>query len=134
MASMGASVAERPMRVKSVSQCSLRRSSVRDRNAPLLESHMSCISSSMTHSTFLKDSLNFGAARMRARLSGVVIRMCGGWRTIFCLSAWLVSPDLTATLMSGTFRPWAAATSLISARGVFRLRFTSLARAFSGDM
>lgn len=45
---------------------------------PLLESHMSWISSRITHSTFLKDSLNLGADRIRARLSGVVMRMCGG--------------------------------------------------------
>ena len=75
IASIGARVADKPMRVKSVSQCSLRRSSVRERKAPLLESHMSWISSRMTHSTFLNDSLNLGAARMRARLSGVVMRM-----------------------------------------------------------
>ena len=86
MASMGARVADRPIRTKSVSQCFLRRSNVRDRNAPLLESQMSWISSRMTHSTLSNASLNLGAARMRARLSGVVMSMCGGWRTIFCLS------------------------------------------------
>ena len=133
IASIGAKVADRPILTKSVSQWCLRRSRVRDRNAPLLESHMSWISSRMTHSTFLNASLNLGAASMRARLSGVVIRMCGGWRTILCLSFWGVSPERTATLMSGMSIPWAAATSLISARGVLRLRLTSFANAFRGD-
>ena len=74
------------MRTKSFSQWFLSLSSVRDRKAPLLESQMSWISSRITHSTFLNASLNFGAERMSARLSGVVMRMWGGWRTIFCLS------------------------------------------------
>ena len=133
MASMGARVADNPILTKSVSQWCLRRSRVSERNAPLLESQMSWISSRITHSTFLNASLNLGAARISARLSGVVMRMCGGWRTILCLSFWGVSPERTATLMSGTSMPWAAATSLISASGVLRLRLTSFARALSGE-
>ena len=133
IASMGARVAERPILTKSVSQWCLSLSRVSERNAPLFESHMSWISSRITHSTFLNASLNFGAARMSARLSGVVMSMCGGCLTILCLSFCGVSPERTATLMSGTSMPWAAATSLISASGVLRLRFTSLARALSGE-
>ncbi len=134
MASMGARVADRPILVNSVSQSSRRRSIVRERNAPLLESHMSCISSSISHSTWVSFSLNFGASRISARDSGVVIRMWGGCFSIFCLSYWDVSPDLTATLMLGGIMPLALATSLISFRGVFRLRLISLARAFRGEM
>ena len=78
ISSMGANVADNPMRTKSFSQCLLSLSKVSERNAPLLESQMSWISSRITHSTFLNASLNFGAANMSARLSGVVIRMCGG--------------------------------------------------------
>ena len=75
MASIGARVADNPILTKSFLQWCLRRSSVSERKAPLLESQMSWISSMITHSTRSKASLNLGAARMRARLSGVVIRM-----------------------------------------------------------
>ena len=110
MDSIGASVADSPILTNSRWQWYLSLSSVNDRKAPLLESQMSWISSRMTHSTFSNASLNFGADRMSARLSGVVMRMWGGWRTIFCLSLWGVSPERTATRMSGTFIPRSAAS------------------------
>ena len=59
---------------------------VSERNAPLLESQMSWISSRISHSTPISFSLNLGEARMSAMDSGVVMRMCGGCLTIFCLS------------------------------------------------
>ena len=105
IASIGAMVADRPILVKSVVQYSLRRSIVNDRNAPLFESQISWISSKITHSIFWKLSLNFGASRINANDSGVVMRMCGGCFTIFCLSYCDVSPDLTATRMLGMFIP-----------------------------
>ena len=71
---------------------------------------------------------------MRAMDSGVVMRMCGGCLTIFCLSFWGVSPERTATRISGTFMPLRAASSLICSRGSLRFLLTSLARAFSGEM
>ncbi len=111
--------------------CSL--SSVRERNTPRLESHTSWISSTMTYSTWANFSRNFGAAITSARDSGVVMRMCGGLRSIFCRSAWEVSPVLTPTRMSGKSMPSAAATSRMPASGSLRLRLMSLARAFSGD-
>ena len=95
---------------------------------------MSWISSRMTHSTFLMASLNLGDARIRAIDSGVVMRMCGGWRTIFCLSFCGVSPERTATEISGTGMPSRAASSFICCRGSLRFLFTSLARALSGEM
>ena len=45
-----------------------------------------------------------------------------------------VSPDRTATAISGTCRPRAAASAPIPANGDRRLRSTSTASALSGEM
>ncbi|OPY30677.1 MAG: hypothetical protein A4E31_00260 [Methanomassiliicoccales archaeon PtaU1.Bin030] len=87
----------------------------------------------MTYSTCASFSRNLGAARTSARDSGVVMRMWGGLRSIFCRSAWEVSPVRTPTRILGNSIPSLSATSFISRRGSSRLRLMSLARALRGD-
>ena len=65
-----------------------------------------------------------------AKLSGVVIRMCGGFFSIFVFSYGVVSPVLTATLIP-SFLP---ANSSISFNGVIKLTEISFESAFSGEM
>ncbi len=100
--SRGACVAERPILTKpGDSSSSLSR--FRDRSVPLLDEETSCISSTITYFTSLNFSLNFGAVSESASDSGVVINMCGGFLSIFCLSFCVVSPLLRPTLIFGRF-------------------------------
>jgi hypothetical protein len=63
-------------------------------------------------------------------VSGVVIRICGGFLSIFCLWYCEVSPVLTAFLMFN-FLP---AIFSMPLRGSSRFFSISLSRAFSGEM
>ena len=63
--------------------------------------------------------------RSRYRLSGVVMRMSGGVRSIRWRSRWGVSPVRTATDTSGASRPCSAAAAAMPASGPRRLRSTS---------
>ncbi len=65
--------------------------------------------------------------------SGVVTRMCGGWRRIAARSDCGVSPVRTAVRMSTSGSPSRASSSRMPASGASRLRWMSLDRAFSGD-
>ena len=65
--------------------------------------------------------------------SGVVTRMCGGFLSICWRSDAGVSPVRTAVRMGASGMPRRAASSAISARGISRLRWTSLESAFSGE-
>ena len=82
---------------------------------------------------FLKWSLNFLDDNNKPRLSGVVIKICGGFLTILALSLSEVSPDLTATLISGTSSSNFSASAIISSKGCLKFLSISFASAFSGE-
>jgi hypothetical protein len=71
--------------------------------------------------------------KRRFRLSGVVIRISGGRRTIWRRSSAGVSPLLVRTQISGKGSPAALKKPFSSSRGVIRFRRMSLFRAFSGE-
>ena len=100
------------------------RASARFSRSPRLFPCSAWISSRITADRSLKYARDPGHAQNRASCSGVVIRMSGGnsrWRSRLDT---LVSPVRASTL---TRRP-------ISAIGSSRLRCTSTASAFSGEM
>ncbi len=70
---------------------------------------------------------------MRNSDSGVVMRMSDGALTNARRSAAGVSPERTATLISGAGSPSRAAAWPMPTSGERRLRSTSTARALSGD-
>jgi hypothetical protein len=65
--------------------------------------------------------------------SGVVISTCGGRRVIACRCAARVSPVRTATRISGSSSPWAAAAARMPASGDLRFFSMSLLSARSGE-
>ncbi len=67
------------------------------------------------------------------RLSGVVMRISGGCRTMRSRSSRGVSPQRVSTRTSGAGAPAAANTSRSSSSGAVRLRRTSVFSAFSGE-
>ncbi len=67
------------------------------------------------------------------RLSGVVMRISGGRRSIFWRSEGGVSPLRVSARTEGTGSPAARNLSTSSARGSSRLRRTSVFRALSGE-
>ena len=121
---LGLTVAESPILVYCPSKC-CRRSSDRLRCTPLLFSARECISSTITYLTPLNFSLNFGATSKIDNVSGVVIRIWGGFLSIFCLWYWEVSPVLTAFLIP-KFLP---AISSIPFRGSSKFFSMSLSNA-----
>lgn len=66
--------------------------------------------------------------------SGVVIRMSGGRVDSARRSAAGVSPERMPTLTSGSGRPRRTDSCRMPVNGLRRLRSTSTARAFSGEM
>ena len=66
--------------------------------------------------------------------SGVVIRMCGDFRSILARADAGVSPVRTATRISGNSLPAAANRSRSSPSGRSRFRWMSLFSALSGEM
>ena len=67
--------------------------------APLSVSESSWISSMTSHLTLFRCCTRRLPVNRTWRVSGVVMRICGGWRDWRFLSAWGVSPCLTPTLM-----------------------------------
>ena len=91
------------------------------------------ISSTITVSTLVRIR-RAALVSSRKSDSGVVIRMSGGWRSIWRRS-WLgVSPERMATAMSGGSRPICADWRRMPWSGARRLRSTSTASALSGEM
>ncbi len=129
--SSGYIVALIPILTKSCVQkfCSL--SSVMLRCAPLFESASSCISSTTTYSIIRRCSLNFGAFSTIAAVSGVVMSICGGFFSILCLSVCVVSPVLTAILMSMSM-PSSLNICEISLKGSSRFFLMSFPSALRG--
>ena len=102
ISSRGFNVAEQPTLCSFPSTRSCSRSRLTARCTPRLLSQREWTSSTMT----VRMVCSAGAIRLlprsRYRDSGVVIRMCGGFRIIFCRSLWGVSPERTATRISGS--------------------------------
>ena len=84
----------------------------------------------MTYFTWDSFSLNFGATSKIDRVSGVVIKICGGYFNILFRLYWLVSPVLTACLMPRGF----PAISSISSNGFLKFLSISLSNALRGEM
>ena len=95
---------------------------------------MAWISSTITARTPLNIPRPFNVVSMMLSDSGVVIRMCGDFRSIRARAAGGVSPVRTATRISGNSFPSALKRSRSSISGRSRLRWMSLFRAFSGEM
>jgi hypothetical protein len=66
---------------------------------------MAWISSTITVSAFFRNSRLRAEVRRMYSDSGVVMRMCGGRRTIVCRSRAGVSPERTAVRISGNMIP-----------------------------
>ena len=128
----GRTVADRPIRWKPPVNRA-RRSRLSVRWTPRLVPARAWISSMITVSTLLRMPAAFDVS-MRYIDSGVVIRMSGGLRTCRLRSACGVSPERTATVMSGASSPSRCATRLMPVSGARRLFSTSTPRAFSGEM
>ena len=100
---------------------------------PRLVGTKECISSIIIHSTFETMGWNRGEEIAIAILSGVVIKMWGGFLNIFCLSDWGVSPVRSPTLIF----PWALSGKYffsISSRGPIKFFCISFAKALIGEM
>jgi hypothetical protein len=94
---------------------------------------MAWISSMITVSTETSAS-RACEVRSRYRDSGVVMRMSGGVREMRARSLAGVSPERMATAGTRYVSPRLSAVAAIPARGARRLRSTSTASAFSGEM
>ena len=129
--SSGLRVAEHPTRCTGASTSSANRSRLTARCTPRLLSHSACTSSTIT----VRIVRRFGRMRLlcsnRYSDSGVVIRMCGGWRIMRARSACGVSPDRTAMRISGS---WRRDPRRMPASGSTRFLWMSLPRALSGVM
>ena len=131
--SAGRTVADRPMRCAGVASIWSRRSRESARWAPRLVPATACTSSTITVCTSARVS-RAADVSIRKSDSGVVMRMSGGLVISSRLRAGGVSPERTPTLISGTGRPSRSATRVMPVRGVLRLRSTSTASAFNGEM
>ena len=130
--SNGSMVAEIPIRCTGRSRSVSKYANVRARWTPRLVGTRECNSSIIMYSTSLMIGWNFGDVIAIARLSGVVMRMCGGFRSIFCRSDCGVSPVRRPTRIScarsGKNR------SEISFNGPIRFFWMSFASALIGEM
>jgi hypothetical protein len=90
-------VAERPMIWILLSTWSFSLSRIRESCTPLLDSMSSWYSSTTMYRTFLRCGSKDLTFRTIPRVSGVVMRMSGGFLTCLLLSAWVVSPCLILT-------------------------------------
>lgn len=130
-ASIGRTVADRPIRWAGRASSASRRSRESIRWAPRLVPATACTSSTMTVSTPRSESR---AAEVSSRNndSGVVMRMSGGVRAKARRSSAGVSPVRIPTVMSGGVTPSRVAACRMPASGARRLRSTSTASALSG--
>ena len=130
--SIGRTVAESPIRWAGRSSSSSSRSRDTARCAPRLVAATAWTSSTITVST----PPNISRARLvssRNSDSGVVIRMSAPDLMNARRSPAEVSPERTATVMSGSGNPRALDSPRIPASGERRFRSTSTASAFSGE-
>ena len=129
----GRTVADKPMRWAGVASSASRRSSESARCAPRLVPATACTSSMITHRTSVRVS-RADEVSMRNSDSGVVIRMSGGLASSARRWAGGVSPERTPTLIVCAGAPSRSAMREMPASGVRRLRSTSTASAFSGEI
>jgi len=92
------------------------------------------ISSTMTYFTVPSAFRNLSVARMMNSDSGVVMKICGGFRAIAARSFVVVSPVRTAERTSGISIRRLFASFLIPASGSTRFFWMSLLSAFRGEM
>ena len=130
--STGRTVADSPIRWAGRGSKASSRSKESARCAPRLPPATACTSSTITVSTPRSDS-RADEVRIRNSDSGVVTRTSGGVLPNVRRSAAVVSPVRMPTAMSGTGRPSRRAAWEIPASGARRFRWTSTARAFSGE-
>ncbi len=131
--STGRTVALRPIRRAGRSSSSSSRSRLSARWAPRLVPATACTSSRITVS-MPRSASREAEVSSRKSDSGVVIRMSGGWLWKRRRSAAGVSPERMPTCTSGSGRPSRTAAWRSPVSGARRLRSTSTARAFSGEM
>ena len=124
MTSRGRWVAERPMRCGGAPVISSRRSRDRARWEPRLVPATAWISSTMTRRTEVRIS-RAAEVRSRYRLSGVVMRMSGGRRSMARRSSAGVSPVRMAVVISGTGMPCPTAARAMPRSGSCKLRSMS---------
>ena len=130
--SSGLTVAERAMRWNSPLKSTSLSTAVM-RWVPRLLPATAWISSRMTVVTPVSVArLPLAVSRM-FRLSGVVMRISGGWRSILRRSSPGVSPLRVWTLRAGKAAPARAKYSRSSCSGAIRLRRTSLLSALRGE-
>ena len=132
--SSGRCVADNPILCGDFSTRASRRSSVSARCAPRLVPAMAWISSTITARTPLNIPRPFSVVSMMLSDSGVVISMCGDFRSIRARADGGVSPVRTATRISGKSFPSALNCSRSSVSGRSRFRWMSLFSALSGEM
>ncbi len=130
--SMGRTVADRPMRCAGRSRSASSRSSETARWAPRLLPATAWTSSTITVVMPLSISRAL-LVSSRNNDSGVVIRMSAPSLANARRSPDAVSPERTATEMSGMCMPLRAASDPIPISGDRRFRSTSTASAFKGD-
>ncbi len=104
------------------------RSKLKLKCTPRLFSASACTSSTMHHSTFCRCAENFCEHSMIARLSGVVIKICGAFFSMSAFSFAVVSPVLVAIRIPN-FLP--AISSICRIGSIRFIRISSL-RALSG--
>ncbi|OUD95291.1 hypothetical protein CMMCAS05_02360 [Clavibacter michiganensis subsp. michiganensis] len=129
----GRTVADSPMRWAGFSSSASSRSSESARWLPRLVAATACTSSTMTVSTPASVS-RAAEVSMRNSDSGVVMRMSGGVFASERRSPAGVSPERTPTVTSGGSAPSRFAVCTMPTSGERRLRSTSTASAFSGEM
>ncbi len=128
--SSGSTVALHPMRTNGCVVTSARRSSPSDRNTPRFVSAIEWISSTITQRTVASFSTNLGEFSRIASVSGVVLRMCGVFRSMAARSSVAVSPWRMACRISFS-SPYSL---LISLSGSPRFLWMSFASDLSGEM
>ncbi len=131
--STGRTVADSPIRCAGLSSSASSRSRESARCAPRLVPATACTSSTITVSTPRSDSRACDV-KIKNNDSGVVIKMSGGLVVSRRRSSAGVSPERTATSMLGTGTPSRVAACRMPTSGERKLRSTSTASAFNGEM
>ena len=133
ISSMGRCVADSPTRWGRASAMWSSRANVSARCEPRRSRARAWISSTITVVTPRSVSRLRWAVTIRYSDSGVVMRMCGGRRTICCRSLAVVSPVRRPVRIAGGSRPSLIARWRMPSSGSSRLRWMSLLSAFNGD-
>ena len=130
---VGRTVADRPMRCAGFASCASSRSRLSARCEPRFVGTTACTSSTMIVSTVRSVSRAL-LVSSRNSDSGVVMRMSGGCFACARRSSCGVSPVRSPMRMPGGSVPSMRPRAAMPASGARRLRSTSTASAFSGEM